>query len=168
MIELDAGELAKSSGLSRKTIYRAVTFLKRVNLLKLNTYRTGRGKHSSYFLNWKKNAELEPEITSSKKSVSALSINNINIHSLRNEYSRIMKAFRELLESSPFLMTREARLCARVLGARLKGKSTDFCRNAYHTLQSRLLLFEPSSWVMEWSDLCKWFNAMINPIFEAI
>ncbi len=165
MIELSAVELAKTSGLSRKTIYRAIAFLKRVNLLKLNTYRTGRGKHSTYFLNWRKNPEIQPEIMLPTKSVSPLSINNINIHSYRNEYSRIMKAFRELLESSPWLMTSEARMCARVLGARLKGRSLEFCRNAYLNLQSTLMRFEPSSWVMEWPDLCKSFNAWINPIF---
>ncbi|MBI1729348.1 hypothetical protein HYR53_01840, partial [Candidatus Acetothermia bacterium] len=166
MIELDAEELANASGLSRKTIYRAVSFLKRVNLLKLNTYRTGRGKHSLYFLNWRKNPHVEPQIEPSKKSVSALGINNINKHSYRNEYSRIMKAFRELLESSPWLMTREARMCAKVLGSRLKGSSIEFCRDLYYTLQSRLLRFEPSSWVLTWPDLCRAFNAFLAPVFK--
>ena len=52
--ELNALALSKSIGYSRKTIYQAIDFLKRVNLLKLVEQRTGRGNHSTYYLNWRK------------------------------------------------------------------------------------------------------------------
>lgn len=52
--ELNAKELAAQCGFSRKTIYEALAFLKRVNLVKLIEERTGRGHHSLYKLNWRK------------------------------------------------------------------------------------------------------------------
>jgi hypothetical protein len=53
-LELDASRLEELTGLSRKTIYKVISFLRRVNLLKLLEYRTGRGRHSLYRLNWRK------------------------------------------------------------------------------------------------------------------
>lgn len=53
-LELDARAVSERTGFSRKTVYRVVRFLQRVNLLFLEERRTGRGRHSSYRLNWKK------------------------------------------------------------------------------------------------------------------
>jgi hypothetical protein len=53
-LELDVSQLKELTGLSRKTIYKVIAFLRRVNLLKLLEYRTGRGRHSIYQLNWRK------------------------------------------------------------------------------------------------------------------
>lgn len=52
--ELNAEAIATTLGLSRPTIYRSVARLKRVNLLHLVEYRTGRGQHSLYQVNWRK------------------------------------------------------------------------------------------------------------------
>ncbi|MFB6271654.1 MAG: hypothetical protein ABEL51_02045 [Salinibacter sp.] len=46
--------MAEATGFSRKTVYQVLAFLKRVNLLWTIHYRTGRGQHSLYQLNWMK------------------------------------------------------------------------------------------------------------------
>ena len=55
--ELDAAKIAQQTGLSRKTVYKAIAFLQWVRLLSLEEARTGRGKHSLYKLNWRKPAQ---------------------------------------------------------------------------------------------------------------
>jgi len=53
-LELDARAVSERTGFSRKTVYRVVRFLQRVNLLFLEEQRAGRGRHSRYRLNWQK------------------------------------------------------------------------------------------------------------------
>lgn len=53
-LELRANAIVDETGYSRKTVYKVVNFLQRVNLLFLLEPRTGRGRHSLYRLNWKK------------------------------------------------------------------------------------------------------------------
>lgn len=52
--DLNAKSLSEICGFSRKTIYEALAFLKRVNLVWLIEEKTGRGRHSLYKLNWRK------------------------------------------------------------------------------------------------------------------
>ena len=61
---LNASDLSHKVGYSRKTIYEAIAFLKRVNLLQVVEIRTGRGNHSRYQLNWRK-PELAPQTSDS-------------------------------------------------------------------------------------------------------
>ncbi len=56
LFELDASQISAHTGLSRKTVYKAIAFLQRVHLLFLHEARTGRGRHSVYRLNWRKPA----------------------------------------------------------------------------------------------------------------
>ena len=53
-LELDASAVSERTGFSRKTVYRVVRLLQRVNLLFQEERRTGRGRHSVYRLNWRK------------------------------------------------------------------------------------------------------------------
>lgn len=53
-LALDAQAISAATGFSRKTVYRVVRFLQRVNLLFPEAHRTGRGRHSTYRLNWRK------------------------------------------------------------------------------------------------------------------
>lgn len=53
-LALDARAVSAATGFSRKTVYRVVRFLQRVNLLCLEKRRSGRGRHSTYRLNWQK------------------------------------------------------------------------------------------------------------------
>ncbi len=52
--ELRADTVVAETGYSRKTVYKVVKFLQRVNLLFRTESRTGRGHHSTYRLNWRK------------------------------------------------------------------------------------------------------------------
>lgn len=66
-LALDASAASAATGFSRKTVYKVVRFLQRVNLLFLVEARTGRGNHSIYRLNWKKpEASTEAPSTSKK------------------------------------------------------------------------------------------------------
>lgn len=53
-LELQADTVVAATGYSRKTVYKVVKFLQRVNLLFRIESRTGRGHHSTYRLNWQK------------------------------------------------------------------------------------------------------------------
>ena len=53
-LELRADGIASETGYSRKTVYKVIAFLQRVNLLFRIEARTGRGRHSVYRLNWRK------------------------------------------------------------------------------------------------------------------
>lgn len=66
---LNAAQLGRELGYSRKTIYEAISFLKRVNLLHVVDSRTGRGHHSLYQLNWWK-SEDENHSTRFQRNVS--------------------------------------------------------------------------------------------------
>jgi len=172
-INVDSRVLQKHTSYSRKTIYQAIAFLKRVNLLELIEYRTGRGQHSTYKLNWFK--------TKPKQKVSPLkSIRTLRTHSPNEQpaalteiispnnkllWNRCMKANRELLEVSP-LAKKHARECANVLGRHIKGKTRGYARKVYERLREMLKHLKLPTWAVDTTKICGWFMVVLKNLFK--
>ena len=152
-------------GISRSQIYKAITFLKRVNLLFPLIERTGRGNHSLYKLNWLKPAKKCP--TLSIKDIKTLSLRKDmtvqTIKVFKGEQGKVIGAFRKLLEKT-FLTASEVKYCVGVVGRYLKGKSIEFSRCVYSSLAVRASRFrlEPPNWVLHVRDLCRWMWGVLK------
>ena len=111
--ELDAAKIAEQTGLSRKTVYKAIAFLQRVRLLFLEEPRTGRGRHSLYRLNWHASRSSKD---SSKKSVTPQYKGIINkTHTKDPTRSEGVPSLRR---GSSFYQNEEAHHVKLILGAR--------------------------------------------------
>ena len=166
LLEFNATLISKETGVSIRSIYYALAFLQRVNLLKPEILRTGRGNHSTYRLNWRKSASI--------------SINKINIHSLRNDrfpkpiqrqfqndnqWNRKMKGFRELLKHS-WLLPIEQNRCVEIIGRFIKHRSTDEARKIYERLKLIIRTFDVPIWVRTIQQLCAWFTSVLKGLIK--
>lgn len=101
--ELHADAIVEATGYSRKTIYKVVKFLQRVNLLFLMEARTGRGRHSRYQLNWKKPARTTGEASDPQKCHPPKNPKSINTQRRSTEASA---TDRSQWEANPLLRCR--------------------------------------------------------------
>jgi len=102
-LQLRADEIALETGYTRKTVYKVVKFLRRVNLLFLIEARTGRGRHSVYRLNWKKPKDSERATSPTEKCHPPYKTGSIKpIH----RSSEASPAERPAWESNPVLRCR--------------------------------------------------------------
>jgi hypothetical protein len=192
-ISLDALRIGGDTGLSRRSIYNAIEFLRRVNLLRLVRLRTGRGRHSLYQLTWMKpesatavgrreeRDQNKLAATSSEQKCAALSNNkNLKNHitydrkkqiqrpqKIQNLWNRKMRAFRELVQRT-WLMPKEQQLCVAVLGRFMKNKSVEFARALYDKLSGIAHKVDAPNWVLSTQDLCKWFMGMLKGMAKGI
>lgn len=102
-LELQADEIAAEAGYSRKTVYKVIKFLQKVNLLFLVESRTGRGHHSVYRLNWKKPKGSEDSTPSTGKCHPPYKTGSIKTIHRSSESS---SPERPSWESNPFLRCR--------------------------------------------------------------
>jgi hypothetical protein len=190
ILEMCASALAERLKLSRRAVYNAVLFLKRVNLLQVIEERRGRGRHSLMQLNWKKpqtskTEKINQPEPSSDKKCAGLSIKEIKTTYLRYDrqraleaksdhktltidttanpdalWNRKMKVFRELLQRS-WLLPYEQKICGAVLGRYIKSKSLNFSRLLYENLAKIIHKLDAPNWVRRINDLCKWFMGVL-------
>ena len=170
LLELDALRLKALTGLSRKTVYKVVSFLQRVNLLRLVEARTGRGKHSLYRLNWRKPRKCHPPypLVSKRKGIHPSGdkpMAQIISPQNRQLWNRCLKSFRELLEQSK-LSKGQQQLCTCVLGRHLKGKARDYGLRLYVRLLARIWQVRPPGWVKSVQALCRWFMGVLKGLFN--
>jgi hypothetical protein len=190
--ELDAAKVSQATELSRKTVYKVVAFLRRVHLLKSVTLKTGRGRHSTYQLNWRKPSKY-PQAMREKKQPSAIaeSIEQKKCHppkmlSSKRQipptgdeaiaqtitpqnpvlWKRCLKSFRELLEQSR-LSKSQQRLCVGVLGRHLKGKRREYGLKVYEKLKAMVGKLRAPEWVKRVQDLCRWFMGLLKSLFKS-
>lgn len=157
LVELDANRISDETGISRRQIYRAVTFLRRVNLLRPRALKTGRGNHSLYWLNWRKERKCA--------SLSKRTKFKNHIHDRANrsntQWNQKLKAFRELMQYS-WLLPQEQGHCMGVLGRHLKSRSTEYARQLYDALARIIGHVDAPGWVMTIQDLCRWWMSVLK------
>lgn len=193
--ELDAAKISLHTGLSRKTVYKAIAFLQRVRLLFLEEARTGRGRHSLYKLNWRKPAQkLNPqkqekqcsevaEIIVQEKCHPCINKEKLskNIHPSgdgtapicreiispmnRTQWNQCMKAFREVLQRSRLAQCQQ-RLCVGVLGRHLKGKPRSYALQLFEKLRRVAPKLQAPGWVSSVVELCRWFMGLLKHLFR--
>jgi hypothetical protein len=176
LIELDAEKIGRVNGFSRKTVYKVIRFLKRVNLVRLLETKRGRGRHSIYFLNWRK-----PKPPNRRKCHPRLPYKvNVYIHptgdspamnsilSPANQilWKRCMKSFRGLLVQSQLGKT-EQRLCMGVLGRKLKGKERAFGLKLYGRLQEIVRNLHLPVWARAAKSICAWFMGLLKELGQS-
>ena len=176
LVELDAERIANAVGLSRKTIYKVISFLKRVNLIRLLESRRGRGKHSLYRLNWRK-----PKGQSQEKCHRPLpyKVTLKNIHPTGDSlamdsiltptnpilWKRCMRAFRGLLKQSQ-IGRAEQRLCIGALGRKLRDKERSFGLKLYKSLETAVRQLRVPEWAKSPQKVCAWFMGLIKAMFQ--
>ncbi len=195
-LELDAHAIATQTGLSRKTVYKAIAFLQRVRLLFLHQSRTGRGKHSVYRLNWRKplkkhdlpkhqqqhskdaeriaQKKCHPSIRCSMKlntkhpsgDGQPAMAGDIISPANRQQWNRCLKAFRQSLERSS-LPHRQRRLCTALVGRHLKGKSRAYALQLFARLQRLAPKLRVPGWVGSAGELCRWFMGLLKRLLKA-
>jgi len=170
LIELNASKIAKDLGFSRQQIYNAISFLKRVNLLKYKIYRTGRGNHSLVWLNWRKpeqKCQVLSKRTKSKNHIHDRPRPVQKTHREQTPWTRRMGAFRELIDQTTLVKSeREHSLC--LIGKCVRTKSTEWARELYHRLAHRLYMLEPPNWVLEVRQFYAWLRSLINGLMEGV
>lgn len=192
-ISLDATRIGEDTGLSRRSIYNAIEFLRRVNLLRLVRLRRGRGRHSLYQLTWmkpesstaverrKERQQKAVSTSSSERKCAALSKdknhkNHISYdrprqierpQRIQNQWNRKMRAFRELVERS-WLMPKEQQLCVSLVGRFIKNKSVEFARALYDKLAGIAHKVDAPNWVLSTQDLCRWFMGMLKGLAKGM
>lgn len=180
--KLDAARLSSITGFSRKTTYRVIRLLRRVNLLKLVEYRTGRGRHSLYELNWRKShfeKKCHPLSRRNKSKfkvhieydrVSSVPGDFKKIHSRQNYrprqienilWNRKMRAFRNLLARSR-LRPDEQRHCVSLIGRHIRKRSDEYALELYRLLAQKLGNLEIPRWVREVRGIYRWFMDTIK------
>jgi len=174
LIDLDADRISQLTNLSRRTVYNSIKFLRRVNLLKLITCRTGRGCHSTYQLNWrkpqkqKKCARPHPYRSRSKEIHPTGDGAIAQTITPQNPvlWKRCLKSFRELLEQSR-LSKSQQRLCVGVLGRHLKGKRREYGLKVYEKLKAMVGKLRSPEWIKRVQDLCRWFMGLLKSLFKS-
>lgn len=159
---LNADLVASTLEYSRKTIYQALEFLKRVNLVKLIEKRTGRGMHSKYQLNWMKPQKCHPIKQVLKKDLHSSS----DVPSAKNKlegrrWGKAMRAFRLLVEESR-LEKPQKRFFIQVIGSHLKGKTAEYAKRLYEELKSYVSKIRVKKWVKNLKDLARWGMGLIR------
>jgi len=165
----DAGQLAfdparamQALSYSRKTIYQALDFLKKVNLVKLLEQRTGRGKHSKYQLTWLKPKKCHPIRQVFKKDLHPSG----DVPSAQNKldgqrWKKAMRAFRLLVEESK-LEKPQKRVFTQMIGSHLKGKAAEYAKRLYEELKSYISKIRVKKWVKTLADLAKWGMGLLR------
>lgn len=167
--ELDANQASQATGLSRKTVYKVISFLKRVNLLRPLNIRTGRGLHSSYQLNWRKPKKCHPPIPLVSKYKTHPPGDQpmgkiISPHN-RRLWNQAMKSFRELLQNSR-LSKQQQRCAAQVLGRHLKGRTRAYGLKLYERLRSLVARIKAPGWIRSLQELYRWFMGLLKGLFK--
>jgi len=175
--ELNACEIASATGVSRRRVYDAISFLQRVNLLKKIESRTGRGKHSTFKLNWRKPTPPKARkcatripYTSELKNIHPTGdSHDQNILQPKNQklWSKCMIAFRTTLEVSS-LAPGQRRLCMGVLGRFLKNKSRETGLKLYERLNQVVRELRAPQWARTAQELCRWFWGLIKSLFKPV
>lgn len=176
LIELDAAKIGRVVGLSRKSVYKVIAFLKRVNLIRLLEAKKGRGRHSIYFLNWKKQKHQ------TRRKCHPLLPYRVNVYihptgdspamnsilSPANQilWKRCMSSFRSLLKQSRLGKT-EQRLCMGVLGRKLKGKERAFGLKLYGRLQEVVKDLHLPVWARVAKSICAWFMGLLKELSQS-
>ena len=162
--ELNAVQLSEKMGISRRAIYNAISFLKRVNLLFVMEAKTGRGNHSRYRLNWRKPvsrtfkrksarpnySQEKPKVSSHNRKCADISINKTkSLHISYDRENSISATTQPENSKAPWnrmmksfrelmgktwLMRSEQNICVGVLGRYIKNKSVEFSRSLYESL----------------------------------
>lgn len=162
LIEVDWRAIHQDTGLSRRTIFRALAFLKRVNLLKVKIARTGRGRHPLFWLNWRKFVKKSASLSREHNSKN-------HIHDGRRPssttWNKKLKAFRELLNHS-WLLPNERTLCVSLIGRHLKARSTNYARQLYDALARIIRKIDAPNWVLTIQDLCRWWMGLIKGLMS--
>lgn len=182
--KLDAARLSAITGFSRKTIYQVVKLLRRVNLLKLVEYRTGRGRHSLYELNWRKSQFEKKCHPLSRKNKSKVHIEYDRAQPVQRFFkkktlrqfkqlpniekilwNRKMRAFRNLLARS-WLLPFEQHHCVNLIGRHIKKRSDQYALELYHLLAKKLQTLAVPNWVREVREIYRWFMDLIKRTME--
>ncbi len=180
--ELDACQISVQTGLSRKTVYKAIAFLQKVRLLFLHQSRTGRGKHSVYWLNWRKPQKREAVAQKKCHPPTRYRMKLNNIHpsgdrpeamsgeiispANRQQWNRCMKAFRETLGNST-LPKGYLRICTALVGRHLKGKTCTYALKLFEKLRGLAHKLRVPGWVKSLGELCRWFMGLLKGLFKA-
>jgi len=159
---LDADLVASTLRYSRKTVYQALEFLKKVNLVKLIEKRTGRGKHSKYQLTWLKPKKCHPIKQVLKKDLHPSG----DVPSAKNKldgqrWKKAMRAFRLLVEESR-LEKPQKRVFTQMIGSHLKGKTAEYAKRLYEELKSYTSKIRVRKWVKTLEDLAKWGMGLLR------
>jgi len=78
-VELDINNCSNSCGFSRTTVFKALRFLSRVNLLVKDSFNTGRGRHSTYRLRWRRVAKFPRKCKPIREFKKRKSINDLRV-----------------------------------------------------------------------------------------
>ena len=190
--------LSEKMGLSRRAIYNAISFLKRVNLLFVVEAKTGRGNHSRYRLNWKKpqshkrkvrkshpkHSQQKRDSLSLNRKCADISINKTkSLHISYDQKSPMPEAshsenskpkWNRMMKSfrellnKTWLMRSEQNICVGVLGRYVKNKSVEFARALYDRLANFAHKLDVPSWVESINDLCRWFMGVLKGVSKRI
>ncbi|MBI1744525.1 hypothetical protein HYR54_15870 [Candidatus Acetothermia bacterium] len=159
---LNASLIASTLNYSRKTIYQALDFFKKVNLVKLIAKRTGRGQHSKYQLTWMKPKKCHPKQQVVNKDLHSSS----DVPSAENKldgqrWKKAMRAFRLLVEESR-LEKPQKRVFVQMVGTHLKGKTAEYAKRLYEELKSYVSKIRVKKWVKTLKDLAKWGMGLLR------
>jgi predicted transcriptional regulator len=120
---LDASKVATNVGASRRSVYRAIDWLCRVNLLKCIRESTGRGRRSYYFLNWRKPNHVHPDVQRQTQCVHS------NVQVARFE-TWTAKTIEELDEKMAYYLSLGPQI-RRIVDLRAEAKSKLNCATLY-------------------------------------
>jgi hypothetical protein len=155
--------VAESLNYSRKTIYQALDFLKKVNLVKLVEKRTGRGQHSKYQLTWLKPKKCHPKQQVVNKDLHTPCDARASVQNKLDgrRWGKAMRAFRLLVEESR-LEKPQKRFFVQVIGSHLKGKTAEYAKRLYEELKTYISKIRVKKWVKNLKDLAKWGMGLIR------
>jgi len=170
IFRLDATQIARELGYTRRAIYKAIKFLCNVNLVRCVIARTGRGHHSTYWLNWRKFGQKCERLSNKTKSKNHIHDRSMPVQNAQREqtaWTKRMGAFRELIDQTTLVKSeREYSLC--LIGKCVRTKSTEWARELYHRLAHRLYMLEPPNWVLEVRQFYAWLQSLINGLMEGV
>jgi len=166
LIELDASQIAQDIGLSRRQVYRAINFLKSVNLLILKMQRTGRGCHSLFYLNWRKSVPSTP--IKKNKNKNHIHDQTSLVQKPQKEqtpWTRMMGAFRRLMSHSWFQRS-DREYSLRLIGKCVRGNSLEWAKELFHRLAAIIHTLDTPDWVLEVRQFYAWFRSVINRMMQ--
>lgn len=161
LVQLHANQIAGVLGISRRTVYYAVKFLAKCQLVAVEQSLLGRGHHSVLKLRWKCHQSLKkPE--SVQSPIPPIKKKNLNALTGDTAYRYAMMHFRKLLGQS-LLYSSELKRCMQYLGKALKGKDKASKDRLWNYLAPLVPTLSTPDWC--WADSRKvyaWFGSLVR------
>lgn len=158
LVQLHANEIADELGISRRTVYYSIKFLRKCNLATMEQSLLGRGKHSVLRMLWK--ARKAPK--KQKVCIALKRYKDLNTLPGDTDFKYAMMHFRKLLNQSP-LWGNEVKRCMQAIGKAIRGKDKAFKDRLWHYLSPIIPALSTPKWC--WDDPNKvypWFTAIIR------